>query len=232
MLRFPTQKLRLKVRWCAKCFVFAIETALRGCEGRRCETAVAAMLAYARLCWSPLVGSVLHWEVQTQVVERIIDSRCWRLNNSSLFQMHPAPFFFHHQGMHLVQGCFQPRHSPNLPITSLLISGAPMRICHPLEGTPFIHKRRTDSKNSGKMATPCRINTRVWSGTLCRNCTEEISCTYSLITLEEIHLPLRRVNSPSSEHIKSQLAPARKLPKSNPRGTPSSCKPYAFQELL
>ena len=39
---------------------FTIETAVGGCEGRRCETAVAAMVAYARL-----VGSVLHWEVKS-----------------------------------------------------------------------------------------------------------------------------------------------------------------------
>ena len=38
---------------------FTIETAVSGCEGRRCETAGAAMLAYGRL-WSPTVGSVLH----------------------------------------------------------------------------------------------------------------------------------------------------------------------------
>ena len=31
---------------------FTIETAVRGCEGRRCETAVAAMLAYGGLCSS------------------------------------------------------------------------------------------------------------------------------------------------------------------------------------
>ena len=43
---------------------FTIETAVCGCEGRRCETAVAAMLAYGRLC-SPIVGSVLHWEVKS-----------------------------------------------------------------------------------------------------------------------------------------------------------------------
>ena len=47
-LCFPTQKLRLKVRLRATC-CFAIETAVRGCEGRRCQTAVAAMLAYGRL---------------------------------------------------------------------------------------------------------------------------------------------------------------------------------------
>ena len=29
---------------------FAIKTAVGGCEGRRCETAGAAMVAYARLC--------------------------------------------------------------------------------------------------------------------------------------------------------------------------------------
>ena len=28
---------------------FTIETAVGGCEGRRCETAIAAMLAYARV---------------------------------------------------------------------------------------------------------------------------------------------------------------------------------------
>ena len=43
---------------------FTIETAAGGCEGRRCETAVAAMLAYARI--GPPLGSVIpggqtHW---------------------------------------------------------------------------------------------------------------------------------------------------------------------------
>ena len=33
-----------------KLLCFTIETAVGGCEGRRCETAVAAMLAYARIC--------------------------------------------------------------------------------------------------------------------------------------------------------------------------------------
>ena len=35
---------------------FTIETAVRQCEGRRCETAVADMVAYARL-WSPMLAS-------------------------------------------------------------------------------------------------------------------------------------------------------------------------------
>ena len=43
---------------------FTVETAVGGCEGRRCETAVAAMVAYARL-WAPIVGSLLHWEVKS-----------------------------------------------------------------------------------------------------------------------------------------------------------------------
>ena len=47
---------------------FTIETSVGGREGRRCETAVAAMIAYARL-WSPRVGSVLHWEVKSQVLK-------------------------------------------------------------------------------------------------------------------------------------------------------------------
>ena len=34
---------------------FTIETAVGGCEGRRCETAVAAMVAYGGLC-SPMVA--------------------------------------------------------------------------------------------------------------------------------------------------------------------------------
>ena len=34
---------------------FTIETAVRQCEGRRCETAVADMVAYARL-WSPMLA--------------------------------------------------------------------------------------------------------------------------------------------------------------------------------
>ena len=34
---------------------FTIETAAGGFEGRRCETAVAAMVAYGRL-WSPVVA--------------------------------------------------------------------------------------------------------------------------------------------------------------------------------
>ena len=34
---------------------FTIQTAVGGCEGRRCETAVAAMVAYARL-WSPMLA--------------------------------------------------------------------------------------------------------------------------------------------------------------------------------
>ena len=33
---------------------FTIETAVGGCEGRRCETVRAAMVAYARLC-SPML---------------------------------------------------------------------------------------------------------------------------------------------------------------------------------
>ena len=62
---------------------FTIETAVGGCEGRRCETAGAAMVAYGygRLwspmvahgrLWSPMVGSVRHWEVKSQVVKRIV----------------------------------------------------------------------------------------------------------------------------------------------------------------
>ena len=43
---------------------FTIETAVGGCEGGRCETAVAAMLAYGRLR-SIMFGSVLHWEVKS-----------------------------------------------------------------------------------------------------------------------------------------------------------------------
>ena len=66
---------------------FTIETAVRQCEGRRCETAVAdmvaharpcsPMLAYGRLC-SPRVGSVRDWEVQVQVRKRngMVASRC------------------------------------------------------------------------------------------------------------------------------------------------------------
>ena len=46
---------------------FTIETAAGGREGRR----VAVMLGYGRLC-SPTVGSVSHWEVQLQVVKRIV----------------------------------------------------------------------------------------------------------------------------------------------------------------
>ena len=61
---------------------FTIETAVGGCEGRRCETAVAAMVAYGRLC-SPIVGSVLHWEVQSQVVKRIVDGGAVLLGNGS-----------------------------------------------------------------------------------------------------------------------------------------------------
>ena len=49
---------------------FTIETAMRLCEGRMCKTAGADMFAYRRL-WSDIVGSVLHWEVQAQVVKRI-----------------------------------------------------------------------------------------------------------------------------------------------------------------
>ena len=44
MLRFPTEKI---VREMLR---FTIETAVGGCEGRRCETAGAAMVAYGRLC--------------------------------------------------------------------------------------------------------------------------------------------------------------------------------------
>ena len=50
---------------------FTIETAVGGCDGRRSETVVAAMLAYVRL-WSPMVGSVRRWEVKSQVVQRIV----------------------------------------------------------------------------------------------------------------------------------------------------------------
>ena len=34
---------------------FTVETAVCLCEGRRCKTAVAGMVAYARL-WSPMLG--------------------------------------------------------------------------------------------------------------------------------------------------------------------------------
>ena len=50
---------------------FTIETAVGGCKGGRCETAGAAMIAYVRL-WSAMVGSVRHWEVQSQAVKRIV----------------------------------------------------------------------------------------------------------------------------------------------------------------
>ena len=68
---------------------FTIETVRGGCEGGRCQTAGAAMLAHVRLCspmvaygrlWSPMVGSVRHWEVESQAVKRIVmvASRwCW-----------------------------------------------------------------------------------------------------------------------------------------------------------
>ena len=52
-----------------KMLCFTIETAVGGCEGGRCETAGAAMLAYGRL-WAGIVGSVRHWEVVVQVVKR------------------------------------------------------------------------------------------------------------------------------------------------------------------
>ena len=42
---------------------FTIETGVRWCEGRRCKTAVADMVAYGRLC-SDFFGLVRHWEVQ------------------------------------------------------------------------------------------------------------------------------------------------------------------------
>ena len=61
-----------------KMLCFIIETAVRLCEGRRCKTAVADMVAYARV-WSDIVGSVRHWEVQAQVVKRIGMVGCrWR----------------------------------------------------------------------------------------------------------------------------------------------------------
>ena len=52
-----------------KMLCFIIETAVGGYEGRRCEMVVAIMLAYDRLR-SPIVGSVLYWEVPSQVVLR------------------------------------------------------------------------------------------------------------------------------------------------------------------
>ena len=46
-----------------KCLCFTIETAVGGCEGRRCETTVAAMLAYGRI--GPALGSVIAGGGQT-----------------------------------------------------------------------------------------------------------------------------------------------------------------------
>ena len=43
---------------------FTIDTGVGGCEGRRRGTAVAAMVAYARLC-SDMIGPVLYWEVKS-----------------------------------------------------------------------------------------------------------------------------------------------------------------------
>ena len=73
--------------------VFYNRPAVGGCEGRRCETAVAAMLAYGRLCspmvayarlCSPIVRSVLHWEVPSQVVKRIVIVGCRWLRTVAL----------------------------------------------------------------------------------------------------------------------------------------------------
>ena len=45
---------------------FTIETAVRQCEGRRCETAVADMLAYGRLC-SPMVAYARLWSPYARI---------------------------------------------------------------------------------------------------------------------------------------------------------------------
>ena len=52
-LCFPTPMSESKI--VREMLCFTIETVVGGCEGRRCETAVAAMLAYGRLC-SPMVA--------------------------------------------------------------------------------------------------------------------------------------------------------------------------------
>ena len=45
---------------------FTIETAVGGCEGRRCKTAVAAMVAYARL-WSPMLAYARLWSDRSAI---------------------------------------------------------------------------------------------------------------------------------------------------------------------
>ena len=65
---------------------FTMETAVGGCGGWRCETAVAAMVAYARLC-SARVGSVLHRQMESQVIKRIVmvGSRwCWVVDSGAV----------------------------------------------------------------------------------------------------------------------------------------------------
>ena len=51
---FPTQVVS-ESKMVREMLCFTIETAVCGCEGRMCETAVAAMVAYARL-WSPMLA--------------------------------------------------------------------------------------------------------------------------------------------------------------------------------
>ena len=52
---FSHTKVAFESQMVRQMLCFTIETAVRGCEGRRCETAGAAMFAYVRL-WSPMVA--------------------------------------------------------------------------------------------------------------------------------------------------------------------------------
>ena len=56
---------------------FAIETAVGGCEGRRCETAGAAMVAYVRL-WSAMVGYGRLWSDRSAI------GKCNRMRSNAL----------------------------------------------------------------------------------------------------------------------------------------------------
>ena len=71
---FPTQKLCLKVRLCAKCRVLQLKRPWVGAKVGSVRWRLrlrSPMFGYVRLC-SGMVGSVLHWEVKSEVVKRIV----------------------------------------------------------------------------------------------------------------------------------------------------------------
>ena len=66
---------------------FTIEMAMGGCEGGRCETAVAAMLAYVRLCsamfaygriGAPLGSEITDGETHCNGSQVVLGCRWWR----------------------------------------------------------------------------------------------------------------------------------------------------------